>query len=314
LEALAMASARLADGAPYETVFVDWQMPAPDGWETSQGLLRLAAAAEQPAPLLVMITGHGRETLTQRSAEEQAILGGFLVKPVTASMLFDAVSDARTALAHPELLNRPTVPSVRRLIGMRLLVVEDNLNNQQVALELLSDEGAHVELASNGQLGVDAVIAAEPPFDAVLMDLQMPVMDGYTATARIRQHPSFAALPIIAMTANAMASDREACLSAGMNDHVGKPFDLSQLVATLRRLTGGAESNVTSVKPACKVPLDLLADAKRRGIELAAALERMGGNGAVYLRALMSFDKDLATSPGQLTALLEQGRFNEAAA
>ena len=312
-EAIALASARASDGMPYETVFIDWQMPGLDGWETSRRLREMAEASEQAVPLLFMITGHGREALAQRSAEEQATLSGFLVKPATASMLFDAVSDARVALAHPELLNRrPTAQIVQRLGGMRLLVVEDNLNNQQVAHELLTDEGAHVSLAANGQLGVDAVACADPPFDAVLMDLQMPVMDGYTATARIRQQLGLMALPIIAMTANAMASDREACLAAGMNDHVGKPFDLSSLVATLLRHTGRTAALATSAEPrAGAVPNELLARARRRGIELGAAIGRMGGNSRAYLRALLSFFKDLETLPDQLTALMQQGRFDE---
>ena len=311
-EAIALARTRAAQGVPYEAVFVDWQMPEMDGWETSRSLL--AEASERPAPLLVMITGHGRETLAQRSAEEQAILSGFLVKPITASMLFDAVSDARVTLAHPGLLNRrPTAQIVQRLVGMRLLVVEDNLNNQQIAQELLTDEGAHVSLADNGQLGVDAVAGAEPPFDAVLMDLQMPVMDGYAATARIRQHLGLTALPIIAMTANAMASDREACLAAGMNDHVGKPFDLSNLVTTLLRHTGRAAAPVTNAEPrASAVPTELLEEAGRRGIALAAALGRMGGNSRAYLRSLQSFLQDLATLPDQLTALMQQGRLDDA--
>jgi len=312
-EAITLAAARASEGLPYETVFIDWKMPGLDGWDTSRRLLEVAGASEQAAPLLFMITGHGREALAQRSAEEQAILSAFLVKPVTASMLFDAVSDARVALAHPELLNRPAArTSVQRLVGMRLLVVEDNLNNQQVAQELLTDEGAHVALAANGQLGVDAVAAADPPFDAVLMDLQMPVMDGYAATARIRQHLGLTALPIIAMTANAMASDREACLAAGMNDHVGKPFNLTHLVATLLRHTGRASAPVTSVEPkAGAMPTELLEEAERRGIDLTAALGRMGGNSHAYLRTLRSFFKDLATLPDQLTSLLQQGRFAE---
>ena len=314
-EAIALATARASEGAPYETVFIDWQMPGLDGWETSRRLLDMARSSEQVAPLLFMVTGHGREAMAQRSAEEQAILSAFLVKPVTASMLFDAVSDARVALAHPELLNRPMVqPTVQRLAGMRLLVVEDNLNNRQVAQELLTDEGAHVALAANGQLGIDAVVAADPPFDAVLMDLQMPVMDGYTATARIRRHLGLTTLPIIAMTANAMASDREACLAAGMNDHVGKPFDLSNLVATLLRHTGHAAAHAvtgTTPKAATAVPAELLEEAKRRGIDLHAALGRMGGNGHAYLRTLQSFAKDLATLPAQLASLLQQGRVDE---
>jgi PAS domain S-box-containing protein len=128
---------------------------------------------------------------------------------------------------------------VKRLQGLRLLVVEDNKINQMVAKGLLTKEGADITVADNGQLGVAAVASAEPPFDAVLMDIQMPVMDGYEATRAIRQKMGLTTLPIIAMTANAMASDRIACLDAGMDDHVGKPFDLDHLVATLLRLCEG---------------------------------------------------------------------------
>jgi len=99
-------------------------------------------------------------------------------------------------------------------------------------------QGAFVALAANGQLGLEAVLAAQPQFDAVLMDIQMPVMDGYTATAAIRKTAGLQDLPIIGLTANAMASDRAACLQAGMNEHVGKPFSLPQLVSLLLRLTG----------------------------------------------------------------------------
>ena len=129
-------------------------------------------------------------------------------------------------------------PAPTRLRGLRVLVVEDNKINQMVARGLLAKEGAQVSLADDGRLGVAAVAAADPPFDAVLMDVQMPVMDGYTATHAIRQELGLTALPIIAMTANAMASDRAACLAAGMDEHIGKPFELDHLVAALQRLTG----------------------------------------------------------------------------
>jgi len=125
----------------------------------------------------------------------------------------------------------------KRLQGLRILVVEDNKINQMVARGLLTREGADVTVADNGQLGVAAVAAAaQPPFDAVLMDIQMPVMDGYAATRAIRHELGLTRLPIIAMTANAMASDRLVCMQAGMDDHVGKPFELDHLVATILRL------------------------------------------------------------------------------
>lgn len=156
-------------------------------------------------------------------------------------MLFDAVVDAKSAANAAALGQNPTAPKApvkpKRLMGLRLLVVEDNRINQMVARGLLTQEGAILTLAEDGQFGVAAVAAEQPPFDAVLMDVQMPVMDGYAATRAILQDLGLTALPIIAMTANAMASDRAACLAAGMDDHVGKPFELDYLLAVLLRFT-----------------------------------------------------------------------------
>jgi PAS domain S-box-containing protein len=147
-----------------------------------------------------------------------------------------------TLIAAPSAPERPVASltattKTQRLKGMRLLVVEDNAINQMVAQKLLTQEGAEVTLADNGELGMRAAITAEPGFDAVLMDVQMPVMDGYEAAKAIGLHMGSKQPPIIAMTANAMASDRQACLKAGMKDHIGKPFMLDQLVALLHRHT-----------------------------------------------------------------------------
>jgi len=121
------------------------------------------------------------------------------------------------------------------LNGLRFLVVEDNALNQQVAQELLRSEGAQVMLADNGHIALDTPASAQTPFDVVLMDIQMPVMDGYTATRKLRQMPTMHEQIVIAMTANVLASEQDACLQAGMNDHIGKPFDLNQLVALIHR-------------------------------------------------------------------------------
>jgi CheY-like chemotaxis protein len=226
--------------APYQVVFMDWEMPIMDGWETIAQIRQTLSSAGAEMPIMVMVTAHDRNALALRSASEQSSLNAYLVKPITTAMMHDAVS---TALAHhSDLRTRPRLTGEHqpgRLQGMRLLVVEDNLINQQVAKELLTQEGAWVELAENGLLGVAAVLQASEkiPFDAVLMDVQMPVMDGFAATQAIRTELGFSQLPIIAMTANAMASDREDCLAAGMNDHVGKPFDLGHLVKLLLDLT-----------------------------------------------------------------------------
>ena len=173
-----------------------------------------------------------------------SLLGGELQLNSTPGQGSTFYFQIRFALASLPVVELPqpcaagaVVPErAKRLQGMRVLVVEDNKINQMVAKGLLAKEGADIIMADNGELGVAAVAAANPPFDAVLMDVQMPVMDGYAATRAIRQELGLVALPIIAMTANAMASDRVACLEAGMDDHVGKPFELDHLVATLLRL------------------------------------------------------------------------------
>ena len=203
-----------------------------------------------------------------------------------------------------QVIKVPTVTQ-RRLEGMRLLVVEDNMINQQVAEELLSNEGALIEIAANGQLGVAAVAAANPPFDAVLMDLQMPVMDGFEATRAIRTELGLTQLPIIAMTANAMASDREACLAAGMNDHVGKPFNLPQLIKLLQTITHStAGAPVVTPVQGPVTPTAATVTATPEGIDVVGALERLGGNTDLYARILQEYLSEIARLPDQLDLLL----------
>jgi len=237
-EALRQVQARREAGAPYQVIFMDWRMPEWDGWETTR---RIREATQGTGPLILMVSANGRAMMAERTADEQALLNGFLVKPVTASMLLDAVMDAQAASATAATGANPAAPQTlakpQRLQGMKLLVVEDNKINQLVAKGLLKQEGADITLADNGRIAVDLLTAQPDAFEAVLMDVQMPVMDGYEATRTLRALPGFADLPVIAMTANAMASDREACLAAGMNDHVGKPFEIDHLVATLRHFT-----------------------------------------------------------------------------
>jgi CheY-like chemotaxis protein len=187
---------------------------------------------------------------------------------------------------------------------MRILVVEDNLINQQVADELLSSEGAIVSLAANGRLGVEAVAAAAPQFDVVLMDIQMPVLDGYGATQLIREDLRLLNLPIVAMTANALATDREACLQAGMNEHVGKPFDMAKLVSLLIRVTGYQASLQSSAMDTLPAPI-ATEYIEIPGLELATALSRMSGMRSLYVRTARDFSKVLATCMDELRNLLK---------
>jgi CheY-like chemotaxis protein len=231
------------------------------------------------------------------------LLHAFLVKPVTAAMLQEAVQEARCGRGNVRSKARARPAQIKRLAGMRLLVVEDNLINQQVASELLSAEGAEVQLADNGQRGVDAIAQSPVPFDAVLMDLQMPVMDGFEATHCIRKVLGLELLPVIAMTANAMASDREACLAAGMNEHVGKPFDLPHLVQVLLQQTGRAAPVPLARAAVSAGTLD--GQVPGAAFDFDAALARMGGDQRLFAKVLQSFRAEAASAPDRLQALLD---------
>jgi PAS domain S-box-containing protein len=235
-QAISLVEQRLQAGQqPHELLVVDWKMEGMDGWQTLANLERIIPQSR--LPLTVMVSAYGREKLAERSEQEQARLTAFLVKPVTLDMLAHSVSNGFQGLSNLRSAPRPKHRHAKRLQGLRLLVVEDNLMNQMVARELLSREGATLKLVDNGSLGVEALRQTEDAFDAVLMDMQMPVMDGCTATRIIREELGNKVLPIIAMTANTMDADRNACLAAGMNDHVGKPFDVSYLVDVILKHT-----------------------------------------------------------------------------
>lgn len=290
---------------PYEAIYVDSVMPDMDGWETIRRINAIVHRDSLARPKIIMVTGGGRETLEQRTVDEQQLLNAFLVKPVTAGMLSEAYAQASTSQMGMRIAGKSR-RGRRQLAGMRILLVEDNLINQQVADELLSMEGAIVSLAANGQLGVEAVATAAPQFDVVLMDIQTPVLDGYGATRAIRNDLGLRDLPIIAMTANAMASDRAACLAAGMNEHVGKPFDIAKLVSLLLRVTGlhsagGAPSDGPQV-PGNRPPLSEVP-----GLDLATALARMSGMHTLYVRTARDFSKVLDAMVFELHHCTDQG-------
>jgi len=282
--------------ARFDAVLAGWRAGADPGDAGCEAIIEMATRS--CAPLIVMAPAHEREQIERLCTGQRAAVAGHLVKPLTASMLRDAVSAAHRG---PRPATPVEVPIGRRLDGMRLLVAEDNANNQQVARELLEDEGAVVQIAADGAEALAAIDAADRPFDAVLMDVQMPVMDGYTATAHLRRHPVHHALPVVAMTANAMAEDRDACLAAGMNDHVGKPFNLAELVRVLRRLAGWPELvPPRRANAAAPLPEPVRRAAAGAGIDIAAAIERFGGQLPVYRRMLQNFVAGLSSLPAQL--------------
>jgi PAS domain S-box-containing protein len=230
--AIDRVKARAGTPEAFEIVFLDWQMPIMDGIETAGKILELGL--DKP-PHLVMVTAYGREEVM--NAAHAAGIEDVLIKPVNASLLFDTamrvlgaeVADRRSAGDAPSLL----LEDMAMLKGARILLVEDNDLNQEVASEILRDAGFVVDIADNGQIAVNMV--GENPYDIILMDMQMPVMDGVTATVEIRKDARFNELPIVAMTANAMQQDKDKCLAAGMVDFVTKPIQPDELWAALGR-------------------------------------------------------------------------------
>jgi two-component system sensor histidine kinase/response regulator len=226
LDALELAPA----SDPYNLVLMDWAMPGLDGMEAARRIKQHPSLAH--IPTIIMVTAYNRDSVMRQAAGVK--IDGFLIKPVTAAMLTDTiigVLDVHGRQAHTGDGARRGVRQMQGIRDSHVLLVEDHAFNRQLAQELLNQAGLVVTLAQSGQEAVDLV--SRTHFDAVLMDLHMPHMDGYEATRIIRGLPGCDRLPIIAMTADAMADDRAKCFAAGMNDHVSKPIDPELLFATL---------------------------------------------------------------------------------
>ncbi len=312
--------ARSIGGKPYGLVVMDWKMPGMDGIETARRIKKDTRLAPQPA--IILVTAYGREEIMMKA--EAAGLNGFLVKPVSPSVMFDAIMQAlakdvpRTSRSSDKRGKEQKQPT--DLAGARVLLVEDNEINQQVAMEILSGAGIVVTVANNGREAVDGVM--KDHFDAVLMDVQMPVMDGYTATGIIRRDERFKYLPILAMTAHAMAGDQEKSAAAGMNDHVTKPIDPDKLFATLAKWIKTQKASAMEAPapgprigdstPAMNGPAAQPFPASLDGYDLTAGLRRLQGNEALYRKLLLSFADKYASAAGDLRQLLDGGDYDKA--
>jgi two-component system sensor histidine kinase/response regulator len=304
-EALTMVQQAAQSGERYEIAFIDWQMPGMNGIETGRHILKLQDIDNPPH--LVMVTAYGREEVLKQA--EECGFENVLIKPVTSSILFDTTVVALGAdREHAEPAQAGPSFDIDRMRGARILLVEDNEINQEVAMGQLEDAEAFVDLAENGEIALRMI--RQNDYDAVLMDMQMPVMDGVEATRVIRTDPRFANLPIIAMTANAMAADRMVCLEAGMNDHIAKPIDPDQLFGVLLRwmkrpdgdgkVSDGARAQRPETGPQGReltVP----------GIDVAAGLKRTGGNRRRYESLLRKFAEQQANAGATIRAALANG-------
>jgi two-component system, sensor histidine kinase and response regulator len=296
-----------SEGSPYEIVFLDWHMPGMNGDETAK---QLRQRPLRRIPLMIMITAYGREDVIKGA--EDAGIEDVLIKPVGASVLFDAV--ARMFSGGSEYtpatleMSSDTFDRLAPLKGARILLVEDNDLNQEVAMELLTDAGFVVDLAEDGLIAVDKVRANL--YDIILMDMQMPVMDGLAATREIRKEKRFDTLPIVAMTANAMQGDRDRCLQAGMNDHVAKPIEPEDLWKALLKWITPRHVDTISAPPKPATAIEL--PDKINGLDMVTGLRRVVGKKKLYLSMLRKFVAGQKSVTADILKALEDGSLDVA--
>jgi signal transduction histidine kinase/DNA-binding response OmpR family regulator/HAMP domain-containing protein len=289
VQAVAAADAR---DEPFDLLLLDWKMPGMDGVDCAKHLARMPLA--HPPPTVLMLTAFCRDDMARGLAAERLTVAATLTKPVTPSTLLDAslqaVGQPRQRGLRSDLREGSLQADRAALAGAHVLLVEDNPFNQELARDLLGRARIVVRVANDGREAIDML--ARERFDAVLMDCQMPVMDGYAATRELRGHPQWRDLPVIAMTANAMVGDREKVLAAGMNDHIAKPVNVTELFATLARW----------IRPRADA-----ANGGFPGIERAAALAGVMDDEALYRRLLGMFRDREGGFAARFSAALEAG-------
>jgi CheY-like chemotaxis protein len=311
--ALAMIERAKQNGRPYDLLLIDWVMPRLNGEDT---LKALAVRTPGKAPVPVIVSAYDSEIMHSKAEE----LGArhFLPKPVLPESLRDLVRWLAGSEAAGATPARPAT-TTDDLADLQVLVVEDNAINQQLAVELLESRHAKVDVASNGQEAIERVNAHPPTYySVVLMDLQMPVMDGYEATRLLRLDSRYVNLPIVAMTAHAMADERARCQVLGMNGHISKPIDPDALYATLAgfRHAGAAPRPGPTTSPAARAAPEADADPTTlpeiAGLDVHAGLHHAGGKAALYAQLLRHFAHDYADFAGPVASMLAEGRWEEA--
>ena len=292
---------------PYKLVMMDWDMPGMSGLEAIRVIKRGAHLKHMPK--LAMVTAFGRDDI--RTQAEETGIDGYLLKPVTPSTLYDTLMELFGIVGPETGLSQikgaaATPPDAT---GVRILVVEDNEANQQVATELLESTGAGVTIANHGGEAVSMLTESEqpPPFDIVFMDLQMPEMDGFTATRLLRARPQLQGLPIIAMTAHALVEERQRCLEAGMNDHVSKPIDPDALFATLMRWAKPRPAQAARTQSGPPKPANESILPEIDGVDIADGLKRVAGNKRLYRDLLVQFAAKQSDVNSQILAAIGGG-------
>ena len=302
--AVAATLARDAAGTPFDLILLDWQMPGMNGIEAANAINALALSR---LPHMAMVTAYGRDELqdTARAAGLEVVL----TKPVNPSILFDNIIHllAGTQAEIPSYapVKSDSLEAMQAIHGARVLLAEDNALNQQVAIELLNDAGLEVDVAGDGQIAVEMARAGS--YDIILMDMQMPVLDGLAATRAIRGLAEIGDVAIVAMTANAMQADRVRCLEAGMVDFITKPIEPDELFGTLLRW----------IKPTGAMPKPIAAEGKPAGddmelaaipgLDIEAGLRRVLGKRPRYIAMLRGFVSSQAQAAQEIQSALANG-------
>jgi len=305
--AAALARITAAGDDPYSLVFLDWNMPGMNGVEVASRL----RAGTIPAPRIVVVTSSGQNEA--EAAFAGAEVSALVLKPVSATSLAAAIAEMESG---PARIREPVVAApTRRLDGLRVLLVDDVETNRLVASEILIDQGAVVSEAVNGRQAVDKVLTGGP-WDVVLMDVQMPEMNGLDATRAIRADERFTQLPILAMTAFALDEERERCLDSGMNDFLTKPIDPETVVATLAeiaaRIERAPQAGMAAATAAPATPAATADFPSLPGIDSAEGLKRMMNKPAFYQKMLKSFHDRFIDAPATIRAHLAAGRIEDA--
>ena len=299
----ALTAVSREDAPEYLCVLCDWKMPQLDGIATIQRLRQHFSGRRMSPPMLLM-TAYSHAEALQYLAEK---LDGFMAKPTSAGHIYSELAPSLGLATIPGNLSRhaPDPSEIAHLRGADVLLVEDIEINQEVMLDLLSSAGLSVRVANNGMEALRAVEEQRP--DCILMDCQMPVMDGYETSRRLREQPRLRDLPIIALTANAMASDRQRCLEAGMNDHVAKPVNLSELFSTLARwLPAPPKPAIQALEMTAGKTDGNLVLPTLPGIDTTAGLEQVNGKISLYLKVLSKFrDQHAARFEAEFRAAMQ---------
>ncbi|MBF0390036.1 MAG: response regulator [Desulfamplus sp.] len=328
VEAIAELKKAHSKGDIYDLILMDYRMPEIDGIETSKQIKNDPDLAN--LPLIIMITAFGRDQVIKQA--EQVGIKAFLMKPVSSSLMLNTIMDLfnqekaqvrlnNLAYKYPpeehiitSQANTKDVDMVKKMeqiVGSKVLLVEDNHLNQQIAKEILTEIGLIVDVANNGKEATDAIINqnGDGQYDLVFMDIQMPVMGGYEATAIIREQPQFKELPIVAMTAHAMQGAKESCINAGMDDYISKPIDLEAVYNALVKWIKPKDRTkiAKAINDAPNKPKEFKLPETLAGIDLKSALSRIRGNTRLFKDILQDFAQDYSLITSQIASAIELG-------